>query len=185
MAEKTRQWERGRKKPLKRKSQCPAVPRTPAKVPRVTRTSTTKSVRTWCLGPEGLGTSGALAPQPCGPPALAHSPQDVVDTHDALRLQVAGVVDDRPLRLQPHVAPVLRKHPVLAANRLASGANETAEMGLRAGRWGTETPQGGRSGGKRTGLGLGHLTARTHRRMSWRGAQRSPHPTLPLHVTHG
>lgn len=118
-----RQWERGRKNPLKRKSQCPAVPRTPAKVPRVTRTSTTKSVRTWCLGPEGLGTSGALAPQPCGPPALAHSPQDVVDTHDALRLQVAGVVDDRPLRLQPHVAPVLRKHPVLAADHLPFGAH--------------------------------------------------------------
>lgn len=57
------------------------------------------------------------------PPALARSPQDVVHTHDALGLQVARVVDHRPLCLQPHVAPVLGKHPVLAAHHLTLGAH--------------------------------------------------------------
>lgn len=56
-------------------------------------------------------------------PALTHSPQDIVHTHDALGLQVARVVDHRPLCLQPHVAPMLGKHPVLAAHHLTLGAH--------------------------------------------------------------
>lgn len=66
---------------------------------------------------------GARALHTPTPAALAHSPQDIVHTHDALGLQVARVVDDRPLGLQPHIAPVLGKHSVLAAHHLALGAH--------------------------------------------------------------
>lgn len=60
---------------------------------------------------------------PSPPLALTHSPQDVVHTHDALGLQVARIVDDRALCLQPHVAPMLGQHPVLAAHHLALSAH--------------------------------------------------------------
>lgn len=104
------------------------------------------------------GRSGTCHPQ-CGeltaraPLALPHSPQDVVHTHDALGLQVAWVVDDCPLRLQPHVAPMLRQHPVLAAHHLALGTHYGRRRNLRSGRWGAEDPTGGQSLGKWTGLG--------------------------------
>lgn len=65
----------------------------------------------------GLGSSGTPHTRP--PLALTHAPQHVVHTHDALGLQVARIVDDRALCLQPHVAPMLGQHPVLAAHHLA------------------------------------------------------------------
>lgn len=52
-----------------------------------------------------------------------HSPEDVVNAHDALRLRVAAVVDDRSLRLHPDVAAVLCQHSILTAHCLTFGAH--------------------------------------------------------------
>lgn len=67
-------------------------------------------------------------PTPVPRHTLPTSPQHIVDTHDALWLQVAWVIDDRALRLQPHIAPVLRQHAVLATHYLALGAHWRAKQ---------------------------------------------------------
>ena len=91
---------------------CPTA-ETPTAALWVIRINTAKSWQR-AFGEAGLSPGlpslvwGAQAPHTPPPLALTHSPQDVVHTHDALGLQVARVVDDRPLRLQPHVAPMLR-----------------------------------------------------------------------------
>lgn len=48
-----------------------------------------------------------------------HQPQDIVDTHDALRLRVTTTVNDSAPSLHPHKAPMLGQHPVMSTHSLA------------------------------------------------------------------
>lgn len=50
-------------------------------------------------------------------------PQNIVDTDDALRLQVACVVDNCSLGFQPHIATMFGKHAVLSSDHLAFGTH--------------------------------------------------------------
>ena len=51
------------------------------------------------------------------------SPEDIVDTDDALGLRVAAVVDNGALGLHPHVASMLRQHTVLTTHSLSLSAH--------------------------------------------------------------